>query len=46
MSSDYLLEIEDLHTSIYTDDGVLRAVNGVNLRIPKGTIVGLVGESG
>ena len=45
MSSDYLLEIEDLHTSIYTDDGVLRAVNGVNLRIPKGTIVGLVGES-
>ena len=46
MSSENILEIRDLHTSFFTDKGVVRAVNGVDLTIPHGKIVGLVGESG
>jgi len=41
-----LLEIEDLHTSFQTDDGVVKAVEGVSFSIEEGKIVGLVGESG
>jgi oligopeptide/dipeptide ABC transporter ATP-binding protein len=41
-----LLEIEDLHTHIATPRGVVRAVDGVSLCVPRGGAVGLVGESG
>ena len=41
-----VLEIKDLHTTFRTSDGEARAVNGVDLVIPEGSIVGLVGESG
>lgn len=41
-----VLELRDLHTSFFTDKGVIRAVNGVDLTVPRGKIVGLVGESG
>ncbi len=41
-----LLHIEDLHTHIHTPRGVVRAVDGVSLSIPRGGAVGLVGESG
>ena len=41
-----VLEIRDLHTYFHTDKGVVKAVNGADLVIPKGKIVGLVGESG
>ncbi len=41
-----LLEIENLHTYFYTDMGTVRSVNGVNINIPKGKTVALVGESG
>ena len=40
------LTITGLHTQFQTPKGPLPAVDGVDLRIPKGTIVGLVGESG
>lgn len=43
---DHILEIHDLHTSFETESGTVRAVNGVDLKIPRGQIVGLVGESG
>ncbi len=46
MAKENLLEIRDLHTSFFTDHGVVRAVNGVDLDVPEGRIVGLVGESG
>ena len=41
-----ILEIEDLHTFFFTDQGVVKAVNGVSLNIPKHATVGIVGESG
>ncbi len=41
-----LLEIEGLETEFPTDRGVVRAVDGVDLTVGEGEIVGLVGESG
>src|SRR5687768_12850459 len=41
-----LLEIENLHTYFYTDNGVARAVDGVSLSVGVGETVGVVGESG
>ena len=43
---DNILEIEDLHTYFYTDQGVVKAVNGVSYDVPKHSVVGVVGESG
>ena len=41
-----LLRIKNLKVFFDTPRGILKAVNGVNLDIQKGGIVGLVGESG
>ena len=41
-----ILEIEDLHTFFFTDAGTVKSVNGVTFSIPRGKIVGVVGESG
>ena len=41
-----ILEIDGLHTYFFTDQGVVKAVNGVSLDIPKNATVGIVGESG
>jgi len=44
--SSKLIEIEDLYTNFYTYQGVVKALDGVNLYINKGETFGLVGETG
>lgn len=43
---DALLSVENLHVSFSTENGVAEVLDGVNLSIQTGEIVGLVGESG
>jgi peptide/nickel transport system ATP-binding protein len=45
-SSAPVLEVEGLQTHFFTHGGVVKAVDGVDLRVGAGEILGLVGESG
>jgi oligopeptide/dipeptide ABC transporter ATP-binding protein len=45
-AGDVLLDIRDLRTYFYTQDGVVKAVDGVDFYVRRGEVVGLVGESG
>ena len=42
----YILEVRDLHTSFDTDNGEVKAVNGVTFALEPGKTLGIVGESG
>jgi peptide/nickel transport system ATP-binding protein len=44
--SDNLLEVRDLRTYFFSDEGIVRSVDGVDLSVPHGKTVCIVGESG
>ncbi len=41
-----ILEVKNLKTYFYTPDGVVKAVDGINLSLRRGRLLGIVGESG
>lgn len=41
-----LLQVKNLYTSFYTEDGVVPAVNGISFDLKQGESLGIVGESG
>ena len=45
-SDDKLLQVKNLKTHFFTEDGVVKAVDGVDFELRRGEILGLVGESG
>ncbi len=43
---EYLLQVNNLKTTFYTEDGIIPAVDGVSFNLRPGEVMGIVGESG
>jgi oligopeptide/dipeptide ABC transporter ATP-binding protein len=46
MADKALLDVDDLHVSFQTEEGLVRAVDGVSFELRKGEVLAIVGESG
>ena len=46
VAQDLLLEVEDLRTYFYIEEGEIPAVDGVTFSVKRGQILAIVGESG
>jgi len=46
MAEDTVLDVKNLRTYFYTDEGVVKAVDDVSFSLRKGEVIGIVGESG
>jgi oligopeptide transport system ATP-binding protein len=46
MDDNVILEVKNLKTQFYTQDGIVKAVNGISYNLQKGETLGVVGESG
>jgi oligopeptide/dipeptide ABC transporter ATP-binding protein len=45
-NDEHILDVHGLKTYFYTEDGIVQAVDGVDLYVKRGEVLGLVGESG
>ena len=45
-NNDVLLKVKNLKTYFFTEDGVVKAVDGLDFELRRGGVLGLVGESG
>ena len=45
-ASDEIINVQDLYLNFYTYEGIVKALDGVNLNIKRGEILGVVGETG
>ncbi len=46
LKNDVILDVQNLQTYFYTEDGVVKAVDGIDIQVKRGEVLGLVGESG
>ncbi len=46
MENNNILEIKNLKTQFFTEAGIVRAVDGIDLTVKRGEVLGVVGESG
>ncbi len=45
-NAQHLLQVQDMRVSFATEDGIVRAVDGVSFSVDRGEVVAIVGESG
>lgn len=45
-NNEYILEVKGLKTQFFTESGVVRAVDGIDINVRRGEVLGIVGESG